>query len=840
MREETERSRHGVPASEDAGTPFALPGRPGDEGLEALEFGAALDLVAGLAAGPLGAARIRARRPSIDLAWCRAELADVEEVRRLVRERRAPSPAAVQDIGVALAGLRVEGAVLDGRVLVELRRLLTAARELATELRAVAEDAPRAAARIRPLPDRSVERRLELSVDGDGELLDSASPALAGARQEIRTARNRLIQKLESILRGLEGGAEGAVTVRNGRYVIPVPRDSRSRPAGIVHDESASGATLFLEPSAVLELGNALREAEVRAERAELAVCRELTDLLRPEREVLAGALEMCVAVDDLVARARCAAATDAACPELVAAGGPLVIRRGRHPLLIPVLPAGSVVPFDLELAGDLRTLLLSGPNTGGKTVLLKAVGVICALAQAGILPPVGPGSSLPVFGGFFADIGDRQSITASLSTFSAHVAVVRQILESADATSLVLLDEIGSGTDPAEGAALASAVLTSLTRRGAVTLATTHLGALKELATRTSGIANASLQFDGATLQPTYRLLQGVPGRSYGLAIARRLGVPEAVLQDAESQVPDNERSFDRLLADVEQRQRAQENRALELEARASDLENLAARLTLQLEGQESREASLHQREREAERSARAQSRTFLLEARQKVEEAIARARAAVTDEAAREARRMVEEAVKGETAALAALEGQRGRGALKDSLTVAEGQTAPVEIGTRVRLQSGTAGELLELRGDGKAVVGIGSMKVVVEPEHLVVVGPGSQPEKRSHSARGSSAPLRPSGSPSGPLRPSASAAIEIDLRGLTSDEAESVVVHAIDEAVLAEQPYLRIIHGKGTGALRERVRQIVESDARVARSAFAAPNQGGSGVTVVEFDG
>ena len=819
MREESERPRDGVPASEDAGTPFALPGRLSDEGLAALEFGAALDLVAALAAGPLGAARVRARRPATAPAWCRDELADVEEVRRLVRERRAPSPAAVPDVATALAGLRAEGAVLEGRVLVNLRRLLTASRELVTELRTLAGDAPRAATRIRPLPDRSLERRLELSVDGEGELLDSASPALAGARQEIRTSRNRLIQKLESMLRGLEGGAEGSVTVRNGRYVIPVPRDSRSRPAGIVHDESASGATLFLEPSAVLELGNALREAEVRAERAELAVCRDLTDLLRPERLILADALEMCVAMDDLVARARYAAATDAACPELVPSGGPLVIRQGRHPLLLAVLPAESVVPFDLELTGGLRTLLLSGPNTGGKTVLLKAVGVICALAQAGILPPVGPGSSLPVFGGFFADIGDRQSITASLSTFSAHVAVVRRILETADASSLVLLDEIGSGTDPAEGAALASAVLAALTRRGTVTLATTHLGALKELATRTSGIANASLQFDGATLQPTYRLLQGVPGRSYGLAIARRLGVPEAVLQDAESQVPDSERSFDRLLADVEQRQRAQEARQAELEARAADLENLSARLSLQLEGQENRDQSLRQREREAERSARAQSRAFLLEARQKVEEAIAKARSAVTDEAARLARRMVEEAVGAETAALNLMDaGGRAGGRTG-------GHQERLAAGSRVRLETGTPAEVLELRGDGRALIRIGSLKMVAEVGSLVPIeGPATR------EARSTTPSIRPSVRPSAPS--------EIDLRGLTSDEAESAVVLAIDEAVLAEQPYLRIIHGKGTGALRERVRQIVESDGRVTRSAFAAPNQGGSGVTVVEF--
>ncbi|HKV76445.1 MAG TPA: Smr/MutS family protein [Gemmatimonadales bacterium] len=786
------------------------------DALAELEFDAVLGQVAQLAAGPAGAARIRSRRPSGALAWIREELADVEELRRLVLDRRAPSPGAVPDLATTLARLRIEGSVLEGSALVEVRRLLGTARSLVTELTALAEEAPRAAGLRRPLPDKALERRLELSLDDAGELLDSASPALASARHDVRATRSRLIQRLEGILRNIEGQGEGTVTVRNGRYVIPVPRDSRSRPAGIIHDESASGATLYLEPSATLELGNALREAEARAERAALAVCRELTDLLRPVHGMLADLLEMCIQADDLAARARYAAQVGGQAPTVDVSGGPLVLRGARHPLLLARLPADEVVPFDLDMTDGRRTLLLSGPNTGGKTVLLKAVGVIAALVQSGIVPPTGAGSALPVFDGFFADIGDRQSIAASLSTFSAHVTVVRRILESAGSGALILLDEIGSGTDPAEGAALASAVLLSLTRRGAMTLATTHLGALKELATRSTGVANASLQFDGAALTPTFRLMQGIPGRSYGLAIARRLGVPEAVLADAESQVSDADRALDRLLAAVEQRQNEQEARAEELEARSVELEALNARLEVQREGQEVRERDLKTRARDAERDARSQARAFLLEARQKVEAAIQQARGATDEAAAREARRAIEEAARLEAEALKS--GQAGRRA--------GGQEQVLEVGSRVRLESGTSGNVLEVRGDGKVLVGIGSMKLLMPADGLVPLTNDSQP-----GAGTARLPARPTAT-------SSAAPIEIDLRGFTAEEAEAAVLHAIDEAVLAENPYLRIIHGKGTGVLRERVRQIVESDTRVARSVTAPANQGGSGVTIAEF--
>ncbi len=478
------------------------------------------------------------------------------------------------------------------------------------------------------------------------------------------------------------------------------------------------------------------------------------------------------------------------------------------------------MVPFDLDLDTSERTLLVSGPNTGGKTVLLKAVALFAALAQSGVVPPLGGESRLPAFGRFFADIGDRQSIAASLSTFSAHVGMLRRILDEADATSLVLLDEVGGGTDPTEGAALAAATLTALTGRGAVTLATTHLGALKDLAAHTSGVVNASLQFDAATLTPTYRLAKGVPGRSYGLAIARRLGVAPEVLADAEARVPETEKTLDQLLATVEERARELAADQAELEARRLEADALAARLRAQAEGQAAREAQLRKREKEAERRAREQARAFLLEARGRVEEALGAARTAADAAAARDARRLVEEGITAEAQALAAAEA--------DELAEAAGQAAGV--GALVRIGSGAVGRVAEIRSDGKLVVVVGAMRMVVEPGAVTALqGEG---EKGRTGERDDTARL-PAGPPA-----RLPASFEIDLRGMTGDEAEAATMAAVDAAVLAEHPYLRIIHGMGTGVVRERVHRVVRSDRRVARFGFAPRNQGGTGVTIVEF--
>jgi len=802
---------HGVQAFTDAGTPSSLPGGRVDAALDTLEFARALDAVAACAAGPLGAALVRARKPTDDVAWIRLELAAVEELAVLFRRE---SPVVVEpapESANALARLRVEGSVLDGVELVRMRALLRACRLNAAELRRVADEAPLAASLIVSVPDKALDRRLDAALDDDGQLLDGASPALAAARREVQSARARLIKRLETILRSAEGSADAGVTMRGGRYVIPVRRDDRQRPAGIVHDESGSHGTLFLEPTEAIELGNALREAESAEDQERLRVLRDLTAMLRPAWADLRAGAEMCVRMDDLVARARYAAASAGFRPEMVAAPAALSIVNGRHPLL---LAAGeTVIPFDLLLGTGERTLVVSGPNTGGKTVLLKAVGLLGALAQSGIIPPVGAGSQLPVFTRFFADIGDHQSLAANLSTFSAHLAALRQILADADDATLVLLDEIGSGTDPAEGAALAAAALLSLTRRGTTTLATTHLGALKTLPERDGAIVNASLQFDAETIRPTYRFEKGVPGRSYGLAIARRLGIDRMVLAEAEADVPRAARTLDALLADAERRARALEAAEANLAARDLESEGRAARLAVELESVEARETALRRRERDAERRAREQARAHLLEARQLVEQALGAARAAVDEAAAREARRLVEDGIAAGARAVAAVE-QEER---------ADG--VAVTVGSRVRTAAAGVGEVVELRGDGRAVVMVGGLRVVVDTRQLEVL-------------RGE-APKRAAVEPTRSTHPATiDAPMEIDLRGLTGDEAETVTLAALDAAVLADRPYLRIIHGKGTGVVRSRVQQLLSRDARVQSHGFAPSNQGGTGATVAEL--
>ena len=750
--------------------------------LDTLEFPAALERVAVHAVGPLGAARVRGRVPAIEAEPIHEALAQVAELAALLLRDDAIRAEAVPDISTALDLLHVPGSALEGKPLALVGQTLTAVRVTAADLAKLADDAPRTAAlRVNP-PPRELERRLLESLDPEGHLRDGASRGLARARRAVREARDRLIQKLEAMLSRLDPtdrAPDAAVTIREGRYVIPVRATARSRIGGIVHDESATRSTVFVEPPEVIELGNELRAAEAEEQREILRVLRELTDLLRPHADAVAAAWDMCIAFDDLCARARYAVEVNGFAPAIGTErggrggrGGGLEIHSGRHPLL-----GNDAVPFDLILATDEHTVLVSGPNTGGKTVLIKAVGLLCLMTQSGIIPAIGPQSTLPMFTGVFADIGDRQSIAASLSTFSAHLAQLRDILEHAGAGSLVLLDEIGSGTDPAEGGALAAAVLKTLTRRHALTLATTHLGALKQLAAETVGIVNASLQFDAETLTPTYRLLKGVPGRSYGLAIARRLGLAGDVLDLAERAVPHAERALDALLATVEARARELEARERDLATRLERLDEDVHRVDTRGEQIATREREVDARARSLERAAREQTRAYLLEARRRVEEALAQARAAVDEATAKEARRLLEQAIQE------------------------------------------TAGE--EEKG---------------KPEGWVSL------EELRRQREDAGAPRRP---PS-PARPPAGAgraaptvvASEVSLIGLRVADAEPLLTKALDDAVLADLPYLRVIHGKGTGALRQLVHDVLTGDKRVKRFGFAPVNQGGHGVTVAEF--
>ena len=812
----------GVSAQRSAGTPSSFR-EAVFPALEALEFGRALEIVAGFAAGPLGGERIRSRRPAADPEWIRAELAPVDELLGLYARRATLDVVPVPPLEAVLGRLRLPGAVLEGIELVAVRQTLSAARAAVADLGRLTAEAPTVAGWVVPLPNPAIDKRLAQSLDPTGEVLDTASPALLRARREVQESRTRLVKKLEVVLRGLDshGADPGAsVTMRNGRYVVPVRRDYRARPEGIVHDESASGETVFLEPTAAIELGNALRAAIADAEREVLRVLRDLTEVLRPNAGLIEGAHGLCVRLDDLVARVRYAHSVGARVPGIRPGGAGVALRQARHPLLLGRgIPA---VPFDLVLDGVERTLLVSGPNAGGKTVLLKTVGLTAALVQSGIVPPLGPGSELPVFQQIVADIGDHQSIAADLSTFTAHLVVLRGVLEEAGSGTLVLVDEIGSGTDPAEGGALAAAALRALTRRGAMTIATTHLGSLKALATQTAGIVNGSLQFDPDRLAPTFRFAKGTPGRSYGLAIARRLGIRAEVLAEAEGRISEAERSLDGLLEAAEARERCLAAAQAELDSRLAEAERELARLTEQAAVQQARETALRTRERSAERHGRTEARRVMLEARERVEEAIRSAQGATSEPAAREARRLLEEAIRREGEALEALD-QEGVG--RSSGPAA----APLlREGQRVRFGSGSLGRVAELRDDGLVMVVAGNVRVVVSASELLPVEEGA---KGARGARGKAA--SPSSSPI-----ELGARFEVDLRGLRADEAELATRSALDAAILADQPYLRIIHGMGTGALRLVVRQVLATDGRVAKFAFAPGNQGGTGVTVAEF--
>jgi DNA mismatch repair protein MutS2 len=786
--------------------------------LAVLELTRVLALVAERAASSAGAERVRALVPSADGAWIERELSRVAAVRALTAGDDPWSPEPIPDLAPALGRLRLVGSVLSGEELLAAALLLRSSRRTRE---ALTDEKRRnvATAALEPLVERLVVARsqegaIERAIDADGTVRDEASPALRKLRRELRGAESELVQLLERVMRRLEPHQQVpdmSVTMRNGRYVIPIRREARGSVGGIVHDESATRATLFVEPPAAIEAGNRIRELESEEADEVLRILAALTDELRPRQSEMAEALDALVSLDSLYARARFADAFDCAPAALVAPEEGFAIVRGRHPLLLA--QGGAVVPFDLEMAPAERTLLLSGPNTGGKTVLLKALGLISALVQSGVPAPVGPGSRVTIFDDFFADIGDEQSIAASLSTFSAHLRNLGEILDRADDRSLVLIDELGSGTDPAEGAALGGAILDELTRRGALTVATTHLGTLKLLATENPAVVNASLQFDEQRLAPTFRLIKGIPGRSYGLGIARRLGLDRAVLERAEERLPRGERDVAALLADLEKKD-------AELAARERELAESREHLHGRLERLDARERRTREAERTLERRSRQEAREYLLQARAEVERTIRALResARLSEEEIRDARRRVEALVGEQAERLQRMEEE-------DEPERAETLPGALEVGDSVEVATlgGRLGSVVELR-DEQAVVAVGAMKLTVPASTLTRTRRRTAVEVTPVALRGD--------------LPEVDAPSEIDLRGMRVEEMERSLMHALDSAVRADLRMLRIIHGKGTGALRERVAELLRGDSRVRAYRLGAVNEGGAGVTVAEL--
>jgi DNA mismatch repair protein MutS2 len=796
--------------------------------LAVLELPAVLELVASRASSSLGSERVRSLTPSTDRSWLRDEHGRVEAVRALAFGDSGWRPEPIPDISSPLARLRLAGASWTGPQLLDGALLLRSSR-LTRELLEREVEAESPIRRLRGYAERLVvarqaESTIERAIDADGSVRDDASPALRRLRRELRGAEGDLVRLLERLMARLEPHqrvADMSVTVRNGRYVIPIRREARGAVGGIVHDQSATRGTLFVEPPAAVEAGNRIRELEADERQEVERILAELTEELRPLRDTMLDSLDVLTTLDSLYARASFAHAFRCAPSRLAEEGAGFDIRGGRHPLLLA--RGGDVVPFDLSMEAGEHTLLLSGPNTGGKTVLLKAIGLVSALVQCAIPAPVEPESRVPIYDSFFADIGDEQSIEASLSTFSAHVRNLADILDGATSSSLVLIDELGSGTDPAEGAALASAILEELTRRGTFTVATTHLGALKLLATEIPGLVNASLQFDEEALAPTYRLIKGIPGRSNGLAIARRLHLPADVLARAGERFTSGERDVAELLSQLQRRE-------VELREREEETKNIAARTEARLRDVEARERELRAAERSAESRARQEARQYLMDARAEVERAIRELReSAAIDESAREARRRVEELAADQAAEIDRIESESERARREAGAGASARRARPehdgIEVDDTVELSTlgGRSGRVVELRGDD-AVVAVGVMKLTVPVKSL----------RRTRAA--ARAPVE-----AVPMRgelPDEAPRSEVDLRGLRVDEMETELLHAIDGAVRGDLRTVRIIHGKGTGALRERVAELLRGDPRVREFRLGAWNEGGAGVTVAEL--
>ena len=788
--------------------------------LAVLEYPRVLDEVASRATSALGAERIRQLLPSTDRSWIEREHSRIAAVRALREGDEPARPQPVPELGPALERLRVVGAAWSATDMLAARTLLSSGRRsrdtLSDDKRPAAARAVLATFAARMWVDKAVEQSVDRSIADDGMVKDEASPELRRIRRELRASEGQLVKLLERQLAKIDEAhrvPDMSVTIRNGRYVIPVRREGRGSVVGIVHDTSASGGTLFVEPQAAVEFGNRIRDLEFD-ERSEIdRILRELTEAIRPHRVAAFDSLEALAELDALHARAAYATMYGAFSPTFVAPAEGWSIVDGRHPLLLA--RGVDVVAFDLELSAAERTLVVSGPNTGGKTVLLKSVGLLSAMAQAGIPPTCARTSRVAIFDDCFADIGDEQSIEASLSTFSAHLKNLAEILASATPASLVLVDELGSGTDPLEGAALGCAILEELTNRGTTTLATSHLGTLKELPTQVPGVVNASLQFDAERIAPTYSFVKGIPGRSYGISIARKLKLQESVVARAEARVPSTERDLASLVERLEQQQAELKQRDEELAVLLEDAKKRSQELGR-------KERSVREREREVERQSRQEARKYLLNARAEIDRTLRdlkKAGASEVEEKARDARKLAEQLAAKQADVIEQLDAEAAkrervpRG--KSAIAAAPGDVVVLET------MGGKTGRLIELR-DGDALVAVGSMKLTVPARTLTRVEAdkiekavpwhGDLPEEHVRS--------------------------EIDLRGLRPDEMNSVLMQALDDAIRADLPALRIIHGKGTGVLRERVAEMLRKDTRVRQFRLGAWNEGGTGVTVAEL--
>lgn len=783
--------------------------------LRTLEYDKILDRLASYTAFSASAELARALRPATDIEAARNRLAETHEARLLLSTQPEASVGGARDVR-SLAEAAARGVVLPPTELLDIKFTLVSARTMGRLLERAEGQFPHLAEIAQALPPpMGLVDAISQTISERGEVLDSASEKLATTRRELRIAHDRLLARMQRLLNSDKIAPflqEALITQRDGRYVLPLRADAKGRVKAVVHDQSSSGATLFVEPLQVVEENNRWRELQLAERDEERRVLAALCGQIGDHAVEISLAVDILAELDLALARAKYAEYLDASQPTLkeftpregnTHPGVRLKLWQARHPLLEPE----SVVPIDFELDPQTYAVVITGPNTGGKTVTLKTVGLLALMAQSGLHIPAQSGSEVSFFEAVYADIGDEQSIEQSLSTFSGHVTNIIRILTQANQRSLVILDELGAGTDPQEGSALARAILGYLVQRGVTTLVATHYPELKAYSHATPGVVNASVEFDLDTLRPTYHLTIGLPGRSNALAIAQRLGLQEEVLARARGELSPDELRAEDLLDEIHrQRDLAREARA-EIDETRRQVQEIRRNLAKRLEGiEDERLETLDEARRESQAEVAA-----LREQVREVRRHLARARQPL--ETIEETAKQVE-----------ALEETVADPIARRQVPEAAPSRA-LRLGERVRVRTLDQEGVVIALGEEEAEVQIGVLRVRARLSDLSLT-----------SVKEDAKPTEAESTSTGVRYAAPSPGVELSLRGQRVDEALNALDHHLDAAYLAGLPYVRVIHGKGTGRLREAVRDELKGHPHVEKFEAGRGSEGGEGVTVV----
>ena len=793
-----------------------------EKSIRTLELPAVLELLARHAVSDEAKARCLRLRPSTEEAAVEHLLDETDAAKVRVGLHGSPSFAGVKDVSRPLDRAD-HGGVLNTRELLDIAGVLTAARRVSDydaerQGEATAIDRLFSALHV----NRYLEDKIRSAILDEETIADTASPELADIRRSMRAAASKGRQILQRIISSPSYAKvlqEALITQRDGRFVVPVKAECKGSLPGLVHDVSSSGATLFVEPMGVVQANNELKELQAKEDKEIDRVLRILSGECAAQRENILYDYDLLVQLDTIFARAQLSYAMDAGRP-LVRKRGGIDLKRARHPLLDPA----KAVPVTVSLGGAYDTLVITGPNTGGKTVTLKTLGLLSLMAQCGLHIPAGDQSAVQVFTRILADVGDEQSIEQSLSTFSAHMANTVEILQQADDRSLILFDELGAGTDPVEGAALAIAIIQDVRAKGALTAATTHYAELKTFAMTTAGVENASCEFDVQTLRPTYRLLIGIPGKSNAFAISRRLGLEESVIENAKAQMDSESVRFEDVLTQLEEKRQ-----------RLEKAQGEADRLWRQREEDARKARTFREQMEKAKDNARSKGET---EARRIVQQAQRQADEVFAElEQLRRQQRADYQSVNDRKADI-----RRRLNEAESELHRRDGSaepipapTRPIAVGDTVELSGvRTGATVLAVNGDGTLLLQAGKMKMTVKAAQVRLLETAEEVEKKKKQS--DAARQRSSGTVT--LNTGARASAELDIRGLETLEAESVVENYLDAASRAKLGSVTIIHGKGTGALRAAVHQMLKKNRQVKSFRLGRYGEGEAGVTVVEL--